>query len=95
MDSPTDVLPSVLRWLGRDPNASGAEDRAARGAGESAAVGIDDGVLSEQIAQGGDVAGLRGAMPKLPAGRPIGIHAAISKRGDPPPSCGKWFHRWH
>ena len=26
MDSPTDVLPSVLRWLGRDPNASGAED---------------------------------------------------------------------
>jgi len=26
MDSPTDVLPSILRWLGRDPNANGAED---------------------------------------------------------------------
>ena len=26
MDSPTDVLPSVLRWLGRDPNGSSAED---------------------------------------------------------------------
>lgn len=26
MDSATDVLPSVLRWLGRDPNANGAED---------------------------------------------------------------------
>lgn len=26
MDSPTDVLPSVLRWLGRDPNSAVAED---------------------------------------------------------------------
>lgn len=26
MDSPTDVLPSVMRWLGRNPDASGAED---------------------------------------------------------------------
>ncbi len=26
MDSPTDVLPSVLRWLGRDPNSNAAED---------------------------------------------------------------------
>ena len=26
MDSPTDVLPSVLRWLGRDPNSAAAED---------------------------------------------------------------------
>jgi putrescine transport system substrate-binding protein len=26
MDSPTDVLPSVLRWLGRDPNSNAADD---------------------------------------------------------------------
>lgn len=26
MDSPTDVLPSVLRWLGRDPNSTEAAD---------------------------------------------------------------------
>jgi putrescine transport system substrate-binding protein len=26
MDSPTDVLPSVLRWLGRDPNSTAAAD---------------------------------------------------------------------
>jgi putrescine transport system substrate-binding protein len=33
MDSPTDVLPSVLRWLGRDPNGQAADDlRAAEGA---------------------------------------------------------------
>jgi putrescine transport system substrate-binding protein len=31
MDSPTDVLPSVLRWLGRDPNSSGADDLRAAG----------------------------------------------------------------
>jgi putrescine transport system substrate-binding protein len=29
MDSPTDVLPSVLRWLGRDPNGHAAEDHRA------------------------------------------------------------------
>ncbi len=29
MDSATDVLPSVLRWLGRDPNATGRADLAA------------------------------------------------------------------
>ena len=29
------------------------------------------------------VAGLRGAMPNLPAGRPIGMQAAISNRGLP------------
>ena len=28
-------------------------------------------------------AGFRGATPKLPAGRPIGMHAAISKQGEP------------
>lgn len=33
MDSATDVLPSVLRWLGRDPNGNAPEDlRAAEGA---------------------------------------------------------------
>lgn len=26
MDSPTDVIPSVLRWLGRDPNSNAADD---------------------------------------------------------------------
>lgn len=26
MDSPTDVIPSVLRWLGRDPNSNAPED---------------------------------------------------------------------
>lgn len=31
MDSPTDVLPSVQRWLGRDPNGSSAEDLRAAG----------------------------------------------------------------
>ena len=33
-------------------------------------------------------AGLRGATPKLPAGRPIGMHAAISNRGDPSSLAG-------
>lgn len=32
MDSPTDVLPSVLRWLGRDPDSTEAADLAAAGA---------------------------------------------------------------
>ena len=31
MDSPTDVLPSVQRWLGRDPNGTSAEDLRAAG----------------------------------------------------------------
>ena len=31
MDSATDVLPSILRWLGRDPNASEPEDLRAAG----------------------------------------------------------------
>ena len=37
MDSPTDVLPSVLRWLGRDPNGTSAEDLRAA---EQALMGI-------------------------------------------------------
>ncbi|NMJ41805.1 polyamine ABC transporter substrate-binding protein [Roseomonas sp. JC162] len=37
MDSPTDVLPSVLRWLGRDPNGNSAEDLRAA---EQALMGI-------------------------------------------------------
>lgn len=37
MDSPTDVLPSVLRWLGRDPNSNAAEDLRAA---EQALMGI-------------------------------------------------------
>jgi putrescine transport system substrate-binding protein len=37
MDSPTDVLPSVLRWLGRDPNGHSAEDLRAA---EQALMGI-------------------------------------------------------
>ena len=37
MDSPTDVLPSVLRWLGRDPNSAAAEDLRAA---EQALMGI-------------------------------------------------------
>ncbi|MBX9699993.1 MAG: extracellular solute-binding protein [Acetobacteraceae bacterium] len=32
MDSPTDVLPTVLRWLGRDPDSVDAADLAAAGA---------------------------------------------------------------
>lgn len=37
MDSPTDVLPSVLRWLGRDPNGTSADDMRAA---EQALMGI-------------------------------------------------------
>ena len=37
MDSPTDVLPSVLRWLGRDPNSNAADDLRAA---EQALMGI-------------------------------------------------------
>lgn len=37
MDSPTDVLPSVLRWLGRDPNGNAPEDLRAA---EQALMGI-------------------------------------------------------
>lgn len=37
MDSPTDVLPSVLRWLGRDPNSNAAADLRAA---EQALMGI-------------------------------------------------------
>ena len=37
MDSPTDVLPSVLRWLGRDPDSNASEDLRAA---EQALMGI-------------------------------------------------------